>query len=1204
MKLCSTLIQPQMRTNKKYRSLFFWIITLGLFLSFPASLFAQDQAPQTNILTLSKEEKTFLKNHPLIRIGNETDWPPFDYFEFGKPKGLAIDHVKLLAKKLGLKVEFVNGFTWTELLELTKQKKIDVLPGLYRNIEREGYLNYTSPYYNGKLGIFSNKDVTSFQKGKNWKGVQVGIQTQHGSIPIVKKLMPGIILVEIDSPAQLVQSLATNKLSGIIGNPLLFYYYAKENQVTNLNLVGYVDLNKKEQLMTSLHIGVRKDWPILQQLLQKSMNAVTSEEMQKLESQWTGFQSTTKLLKKIPLTSQEKAFLKHHPIIRVSNEKDYPPFDFTIGDQPQGYSIDLLNLAAERIGIQVEYVNGYSWAQLVELFKSGKLDLLHTLNDTPERRKYGLFSEPFFWYKNYFIIREGDPEIDSIKELYGKKVAVGKSWSQEEYIRSNHPEVQLVVVNNINSMLDAVSTGRADALIGEEPVVRYFLKKRGTSDLKLSGWSKGFDKGQNRKLHFMAHKKNPELISMLNKALTSLTPRELEELKLKWLASEDYRESSSPKFIHLTSKEKKYLAENTPLKICVSSNQLPYEQISSTGKHEGIIADYFGLLLSRLNIKAETYPTKSWAESIKAAKLGRCHLISSTNTRMQPNKSLLVTTPYVSFPYVIATTNDKLFIDDLKDELQNTFVAVAGGAVIEALKKQYPTIKITEVLTIHDGLQLLREGKAFGFIETPLAIGYTLQKESILDLKIAGKISGTLNLRIATSDDEPQLQAIFQKAIDSLTKEDKQKVFSHWISVKFEQRIDYTLVIQIFAVALLLFLGMLYWNRKLVAARGQTQKAMASLRTAQVQLQQKNSELIVANDVKNKFFSIIAHDLRGPIGSLSVLFENVIQTKDDLSDDILVALRQSTQKTSQLLENLLTWSKTQQGDISFAPASLDLHEIFAESSDLLAQTAQQKNIQLQVHCPPDLFVMCDRNMILTIIRNLVNNAIKFTHEGGNVQIDTEVLGEDVQISITDNGTGMKDTVREKLFQNGNKGISMAGTNRETGTGLGLTLCHEFIKKHGRTIEVESNLNEGSRFWFTLPKATKPLSTEPIVDFDMSHLQGLIVDDEALHRETTANALGMLSIAFDFATNGKEALEMSKLKDYSFILMDIDMPVMDGIDAARLIQEETNSEQMIIALSSYEQKDLESRRDDVAFAAYLQKPLERQKLIVVLLDIML
>ncbi len=250
-----------------------------------------------NKIEFTKAEKDWVQNHPVIRVANETDWPPFDFNVDGTAKGLSIDLMRLLAHKSGIKLEFVYGYTWKKLVELFEEKKIDVMPALYMNEERKKFTLFTTPYFRGKLGVFTNSDNTSLND--NLINKKVGMETSHGSIPLIIQKIPGIVITEIDSKDELVKKLATNELDAIIGNPFVFYYLAREFQIENIQLSNFITMNEDEQRKTSLHIGIRNDYPILHQILQKAMDNTSEKEMEEIRNKWANIRIVNKINWKI-----------------------------------------------------------------------------------------------------------------------------------------------------------------------------------------------------------------------------------------------------------------------------------------------------------------------------------------------------------------------------------------------------------------------------------------------------------------------------------------------------------------------------------------------------------------------------------------------------------------------------------------------------------------------------------------------------------------------------------------------------------------------------------------------------------------------------------------------------------------------------------------------------------------------------------------
>jgi signal transduction histidine kinase len=241
------------------------------------------------------------------------------------------------------------------------------------------------------------------------------------------------------------------------------------------------------------------------------------------------------------------------------------------------------------------------------------------------------------------------------------------------------------------------------------------------------------------------------------------------------------------------------------------------------------------------------------------------------------------------------------------------------------------------------------------------------------------------------------------------------------------------------------------------------------------ELAESNKQLSIANATKDKFFSIIAHDLRNPfstvIGFSDILIQNFRKYPDDKIEKFLGFIYTSSVHGNDLLSNLLMWSRSQSGTISFNPETQNLSEVIRETLTLLEGSAQKKNITLLEGIEKELYCAFDENMIKTVIRNLVSNAIKFTTESGKITIRSERKDKDILISVADTGVGIPRENQQKLFHV-DSNISTKGTEKETGTGLGLILCKEFVEKHGGTIWVESEEGKGSIFKFTLPLNSK------------------------------------------------------------------------------------------------------------------------------------
>jgi len=237
-------------------------------------------------------------------------------------------------------------------------------------------------------------------------------------------------------------------------------------------------------------------------------------------------------------------------------------------------------------------------------------------------------------------------------------------------------------------------------------------------------------------------------------------------------------------------------------------------------------------------------------------------------------------------------------------------------------------------------------------------------------------------------------------------------------------------------------------------------------------LTESEIELTKLNSDKDRFFSIIAHDLKGPFQALLGYSELLSSNSEDLSkeeiEEFATSLNESAQNLFKLLENLLNWARLQRGAVDFAPEKVSSKLLLEDNINLVAPRAKQKGVETKIGFGEDFEVFCDKNMIDTVIRNLLANSVKFTNSGDTLGVKAKKVDANfAEFCVFDTGLGIPEHVIVKLFQIGEK-VTTKGTANETGTGLGLILCQELVEKNGGKIWVESTLGKGSEFKFTVP----------------------------------------------------------------------------------------------------------------------------------------
>ncbi len=359
------------------------------------------------------------------------------------------------------------------------------------------------------------------------------------------------------------------------------------------------------------------------------------------------------------------------------------------------------------------------------------------------------------------------------------------------------------------------------------------------------------------------------------------------------------------------------------------------------------------------------------------------------------------------------------------------------------------------------------------------------------------------------------------------------------------------------------------------------------------------AELAILNTEKDKFFSVIAHDLRGPFGSFlgltTLLNENFQSMTMEETQELLLLLKKSATNLFSLLANLLEWSRMQRGLTSYNPSIIMLGSIITEIIEQGQETADKKYISVSKDIPADLKVFADLNMVMCIVRNLYSNAVKFTPKEGRILVSAKPVSKNwIEISIEDTGIGMGKTLLEDLFRiSGNTGRK--GTDDEPSTGLGLIICKDYIEKHRGILSVESQEGKGSIFRFTLPLSNE--QDEKIVNLaehyikQKQKLKILIAEDDEISAQLILITLRPFSKELLIAQSGAEAVEICRNNpDIDLVLMDIKMPGLNGYEATREIRS-FNTDMVIVGQSAYD--DIVDHKTvlEIGWNDYIHKPFD-------------
>ena len=528
-------------------------------------------------------------------------------------------------------------------------------------------------------------------------------------------------------------------------------------------------------------------------------------------------------------TKEEKEFIKATPLVKIGIMPDFTPFSYYIENTIVGFEHDLLKLISEKTGLRFEKQID-KWTSIYNAFKNKEVDMITSISYKKFREPFTTFTSSYYDIPIMIFVRDDFGEYKGIKSLENKKIGVLKDVFYINELE-NLNTMDLVFYDNYDELTKDLVFGKIDALIQNLTNINYLIKKNVYTNLRLAS-ELVLPNTTKEDLRFGVQPEKPILSSILQKALNSITKEEKENLVNKWIGSiKEY----AGRDIELNEEEINYLDTHL-IKYCINPSGLPFEGINEVNKHIGMSADYYVLFEKILSGKFQLVETKNWNESINYIKEGKCNMLALGMETPQRKEYLNFTSSYLEVPLVVATKVDVPFINEILNLEGEKIGIIKGDAFVKILREKYPSLNIIEVDDIYDGLDKVKNGQLFAFIDTLASIGYEFQTKYFGELKIAGKISENLKLSIAVVKNDVILLNILQKTINSISNETHREIFMKWVPIKYEKSIDYSLVFKVSAGAIFLILITIYWNRKII-------KANKLLRIAQKDIEEKNKEL-------------------------------------------------------------------------------------------------------------------------------------------------------------------------------------------------------------------------------------------------------------------------------------------------------------------------------------------------------------------------
>jgi len=799
------------------------LVVLCLFGLITPGAFAATQSRQIKhpgSIPFTPEELAWLKDHPKLTFSVPTKAPPLYYEDArGELAGLNIDYVRLLAKRIGIEIEVKGHATWNDAIEAAKKHLVDGIPNADSTEDRKPYLNFTDAYATLPQVIVTRGDYDLIGRFEDVSGKRIAVKKSSSRVYLLKDQYPESEIVEVDHLTEGLDFLVANKIDAVYADLAQIDVLLTNKFYTNLKYAVVAETPP----VGLARIGIRNDDPMLLQIFNKAIASITREEHLAIRQRWLPI-SKSSFKKKIELTAAERAWLAAHPVIRVHNEMNWPPFNYNENGQPKGYSIAYMNLLAQRLGIRIEYISGPNWAAFLDMLKAKQLDVMLNIVNTSDRRTYINFTDDYIHTLTGIYVHQESPDIATLKELEGKTVSLPKGFFHEELLRRHYPLINLHLVNDNLAALEAVILGKADAALSELAVTHHLMMEHSIAGLKLSG--KVADSRFDNILNIGVRKDWPHFRDILQKAMRSITYGEESRLKQQWLPLQVSEKTAG---VVLTEKERDWLQQHPVLRLGYDIDWPPIEFADADGNYQGIAAEYVKIVAESLDVTIEPMAPQSWQDTMAAAKAGELDILAALTPTHQRRAYLKFTTPYLRLPLVIVTGLDYSYISDISALAGKKVAVVSNYASHGFLADNHPELDLALVIDAEEGLRAVRRGNADAFVGSLAAVSYIIGREGIPGLKISGETPFSYRSVMAVPKDRAVLAGILQKALDAISEQRRTEILNRWVSVKYERGFDYSLLWRVMGAAAVLFIVILYWNRRLRAEIGQRQRAEIQL---------------------------------------------------------------------------------------------------------------------------------------------------------------------------------------------------------------------------------------------------------------------------------------------------------------------------------------------------------------------------------------
>jgi len=1073
---------------------------------------------------LTGAEQAWVSDHPVLKLGVDPSWPPFDYIdENGNHQGLSADVLAILSDRLGITFQLVPDLSWPKVLIQAQERKLDIISICAETPERSKYLSFSNPIATMPFVIVTNDYFRSITGMEDLLYDKIGMAKGYAIVDISRKAYPKMKITEVKTPLAGLQAVIAGRVNAYVGNLGVVSHIIQENSLGNLKIAAETGLDYQP-----LRIAIRSDWPELISILNKGVASISKEEMNVIRNKWI-------------------------------------PVQF---DQSRDFSFITQNakwLIAAAVGVFLALLSA-----IFILAKTAQAVRIVSIFGSLQFRVYTLAGV------SVFVV-----------------LVIVLSWMVMDYNRKQ-------ITENIGDQMETQLLATASRL-------DYWIEAR-KSFLKQIGRDPQLVKITNQLLKIPPNQESLISSTALRDARAFFRSRQKEFGNIGFfIINPDFvsigsmRDSNTGTINFITRAKPGLISRvlsgesgfvppiqsDVPLENDDGIKQANPPTMFFAAPIENARGKVIAVLTQRLN------PAKQFSEIMLGARIGK-----SGESYAFDEKGILL-----SRSRFVQKLREVGLITDEQQAMMNVKILDPGGNLLDGFRP----------VSSRDHLPYTRMAADAFRMKSTMEKNNDLASQSDL----VTDLNGYRDYRGV-----PVYGAwLWQKNLGlGLTVEiDESEALSTYNTIRLtlSALLGFTLLISVSAVLLVFMFGE-RTSKILLKSRDELEDRVkdrtAALRENQKSLEQaeersrKLAEAAeAANLAKSDFLANVSHEIRTPMNAIIGLSHLVLGSElDAQQQEYIQDVHGSAQSLLAIINDILDFSKIEAGKLKMESIPFQLNEVLANLDTIIAINAQEKDLQIIIDTQADVptFLVGDPLRFGQILLNLASNAVKFT-EAGKITIKTEVSEEQgdqiiLKVTVSDTGIGLTGEQIKKLFQSFTQ-ADTSTTRKFGGTGLGLTISQKLVEMMGGEIWVESEPGVGSSFIFTVRfgRAEKGMVDEPQTtsDWKINSIEGLkgatvlLVEDNRINQKIAVQFLTRAGLNVTVAKNGLEAVEKTETGNYDAVLMDIQMPVMDGYEATRSIRNKIKKEELpIIAMTADAMSGDREKSLNVGMNDYLSKPI--------------